>query len=93
MADYKKIQDGILQAESKFHKLNMGGGPLNQDPEKDRRYRPTLESRHIKKKGVRVRKRCINRLEIRVNTHNYLHPSIIKVEITSPLPPKRILDK
>ena len=39
-----------------------------------------MESLPIKKKVSRVSNRYINRLEIRVNINNYLHPSILQLE-------------
>ena len=57
-----------------------GGGPLDQAPTREHVYHPNMESIPIKRKGSRVSTRYINRLEIRLNINNYLHPYILQLE-------------
>ena len=53
---------------------------LEQALEREHGYHPTLDIHPIKKQVARFSTRYINRLERRVNIHNSLHPSVVKVE-------------
>ena len=52
---------------------------MYQDPAREHGYHPTLDIFPTKKKGARVIIRYITRLEIWVNIHNSLQPSILQV--------------
>ena len=78
--DYLKKSRGHLTGRIKMPEIKYGGGPMEQDLTIEHGYHTTLESHTIKKKGARVSTRYINRLEIWVNIHNSLHPSIVQVE-------------
>ena len=74
-----KIGDGILQAESKCRKLKTGKVPwrrlLQERMDTILLWRVLLS----RKNGARVSTRYITILERRVNIHNSLRPSIVKV--------------
>ena len=80
MTDCKNIRDGILQAESKFLKLNMGEVPWSRLLQECMGVILLWRVILSRKKLAIVSTWYITILERRVNIHNSLQPSIVQVE-------------